>query len=124
MNAEQRKQFVEESYSSRFIEEDNGVLKYQHSGEEVTLLSIMVDFPMKNEKDMFPVVLKYGNFHDLVKRQQPYLDNSDVFNVKVIPIPLELYKWVDIVFDISASNWVYHLLEEIKIIEESRKFIS
>jgi hypothetical protein len=125
MDIKKRREIVEENYSSRFIKDEKGILRYTSNNKEVTLLSILVDFPVpeeshQNPSSMLPVVLKYGNFHDLVKISDIYKEHQDVFNVKVINVPLELYKWVDIVFDISASHWVYYLLEEIQLIEGER----
>jgi len=125
MDIKKRREIVEENFSSRFIKDEKGILRYTDTNKEVTLLSILVDFPVpeeshQNPSPMLPVVLKYGNFHDLVKISNVYEQHSDIFNVKIINVPLELYKWVDIVFDISASNWVYYLLEEIQIIESNR----
>ena len=110
-----RKKIVETYESSRFIINKDNKLKYVN-GSIVEDLSILVDFHNKN-----PIALKYGNINTILPQLDIYKSTTlkDFFDVQIITIPNHMYKWVDIIFDISASNWINYLIEELK--DETQK---
>jgi hypothetical protein len=117
----EKRNFVEsEESSNRFSFNSDGKLIYNHNGEVVDQLSILVDFPQGypfidylNIKEK-PVVLKYGEYKDILPYLSEYSKRPDIFNTRIINVPLEMFKWVDIIFEISVSNWTYFLIDEIK----------
>ena len=117
MTLEEKREFIEEDNEESFQRFNliNGELFYSQTEKRVNNLAVMIDFPKSmdvNDREK-PVVLKYGEYEELL----PYLKEyscSDIFNVKIIQLPTDMYKWVNIIFEISVSNWAYFLLDELK----------
>lgn len=115
MNLEKKRELVNSNESERFYLDKNKVLRYKCNDKIVSRLSILVDFQIT--KDTKPVVLKYGNYEKLLKYMKIYSERDperEYFDIRIVEVPNELYKWVDMVFDISTSNWIYYLMDEIK----------
>ena len=119
MNKIDRRKFVElNNVNSRF-EFKNNTLIYKDNKKVVKQLSILVDFPKEypfndyiNCKEK-PILLKYGEYDQIIPYFNKLSEHPDFFNPKIIEVPLDMFKWIDIVFDISCSNWVYYLIQEI-----------
>jgi len=101
-------EYVESYPSSRFEIDNSGIIKYGHTGKEVRGLSILLDL----DPDGY-CALKYGEYQEL----QPHLQKYDIkiFKyIKLISIPKEMYIFIDIIFDISATDkWINLLMSEL-----------
>lgn len=111
MKREGRIKIVEEGKSLRFELNHKNELIYMKTNLKVENLSILIDFGIKEDKT--PCALKYGEYDKLLPYLKDY-SNNKIFNVQIIKIPNKMHRWVDIIFDISASNWANYLKEELK----------
>ena len=108
---------VEQETSNR-LELKNNELFYKNSYTKIDRLALLIDFPQEEYKEKnlkpYPIVLEYGEYEHIFPYFQEHSKYPDLFNVKIIEIPIEMYRWIDILFDYSASDWSYRLLEKLK----------
>jgi len=117
MTLKEKKDFVEEDNQGPFQRFNliNEELFYYQTEKKVKNLAVMIDFPKSmdvNDKEK-PSVLKYGEYNELLPYLKEY-SREDIFNVKIIQLPIDMYKWVNIMVEIPVSNWAYFLLDELK----------
>lgn len=101
-----------EDLVSTIFYEKNGEVFYNFNNEPVCNLCLLVDFKPFFEGNN-PIILKYGE-EENIKEVLSYYDNvKDFFDLRIIHLPTNKYKWVDYLFSYSANNHILVLLNEL-----------
>lgn len=114
MTKEERRTYVEDFKELNYCykETKNGLVFNDHM--PITKLGIIADFESEDET---PILLKHGDFSCLEKTLKIFdklKDGPVAFNIKLIRIPVTMYKWVNVIIHHSASSWIHYLVEELE----------
>lgn len=71
-----------------------------------------------SQDEQFKTLHKHGDYEKIKELfETKYKPLAEVFNFKILEVPVEKYLWINVIINISASTWIDQLIAELDIFD-------